>query len=373
MSRLEIVKESVIYRNPNPGYQAVSAANTSPVQLSENELVCSYNRGQAYYAVDLTLHLARSLDGGYSWSQQSLIYDGTPQKYSYHAPFASRISDGRIVLFGFRTDRSDPDRPLFNETTGGIAHIDNFLMFSDDNGESWSEPQILSRLEGCVITPCSPLIELPGGEWMLHFDRWHEFDDPGPYRPKSVLLFSSDQGESWSTPTLFGDGQSEGKGFWHGRIITLHDGRLFTMFWSADNKTRENLTLHRCFGSPDGRTWSTPEATNIPGQTNWPVDLREGRMAAIYTRRESDNPGLFVTLSEDEGKTWDLENQVCVWDATGRDKLGVVSLESYPRSHDTIAFGAPHAMRLMNGNILVSFWCTEMSITHVRSAILKVV
>lgn len=372
MPRFELIHDSIIYRNPNPGYQAVSAANTCPVQLSDNELICPYNRGQAYYSVDLTLHLARSNDGGATWSEQSLIYDGRARKYSYHAPFATRLRDGRIVVFAFRTDRSDPDRPMFNEATGGVTAIDNILLQSNDGGRTWTEPQVLPTIDGCVITPSTPLVELANGEWMLHFDRWHTFDAPGPYRPQSVILFSRDEGNTWSTPTIFGDGASQGKGFWHGRIIKLNDGRLFSLFWSADNQTQKTLTLHRCLGSADGRSWSTPEPTNIPGQTNWPVDLGEGRIAAIYTRREGENPGLFVTLSEDEGKTWDLENQACVWDATGRDKLGVEAPNAYPRSHDTIAFGAPHATRLQSGNVLVSFWCTELSITHIRSAILAV-
>jgi hypothetical protein len=79
-----------------------------------------------------------------------------------------------------------------------------------------------------------------------------------------------------------------------------------------------------------------------------------------------------VALSADNGLTWDLDNQLLLWDASGRDRLGVNAPESYPRSHDTIAFGAPTAMRLGDGDILVSFWCTDMAITHIRCARLRV-
>jgi hypothetical protein len=143
MAQLEVVLESIVYRNPDPGYRYVMASNPSPVQLSEHEIVCPYNRGQAYYSTDLTLHLARSLDGGATWSEHSLIYDGTRQKYSYHAPMATRLHDGRLLIVGFRTDRSDRDRPLFNEATGGLASVENFLMQSADGGRTWTEPQVL--------------------------------------------------------------------------------------------------------------------------------------------------------------------------------------------------------------------------------------
>jgi hypothetical protein len=207
----------------------------------------------------------------------------------------------------------------------------------------------------------------------LHFDQWHGFYEPGPYKPRSVLLFSSDCGATWSAPVTFGDGEAIGKGFWHGRIITMGDGSLYVLFWSAEAGTLETIPLHYSVGSPDGRQWSEPQQTNIPGQTNYPVDLGNGRMAVIYTRREGDNPGFFVTLSTDGGKTFDIDNQIRVWDATGRDKLGVSAPDSYPRSHDTIAFGAPTAIPLLNGDFLVSFWCTEMSTTHVRSARMRIV
>ena len=132
------------------------------------------------------------------------------------------------------------------------------------------------------------------------------------------------------------------------------------------------LPLHRCFGSANGLNWSTPEATNIPGQTNGVVDLGDGRMVAIYTSRASDLPGFRICLSMDWGLTWDIDNQLVVWDATGRERLGVDAPESYPRSHDTIAYGAPTANLLPDGNILVTFWCTEMSLTHIRYALLRV-
>jgi hypothetical protein len=111
----------------------------------------------------------------------------------------------------------------------------------------------------------------------------------------------------------------------------------------------------------------------MPGQTNDVADLGDGRFVGFFTVRESAQPGFRAVLSEDWGKTWDLDNQIVVWDASGRDRLGVSAPDSYPRSHDTIAFGAPTASRLLDGDVLVSFWCTEMSITHVRYARLRVV
>mgnify|MGYP002832736370 FL=1 len=67
MPQIEIVSEGPIYRNPNPGYVHVSALFSSLVQLSESEILCTYNRGAGMYAIDLAFHAARSTDGGASW------------------------------------------------------------------------------------------------------------------------------------------------------------------------------------------------------------------------------------------------------------------------------------------------------------------
>jgi len=59
------------------------------LELPSGELICTYNRGSAMYATDLTFHVARSADGGHMWSDGGPIdlraRDAWP--YSYHDPF----------------------------------------------------------------------------------------------------------------------------------------------------------------------------------------------------------------------------------------------------------------------------------------------
>jgi hypothetical protein len=132
------------------------------------------------------------------------------------------------------------------------------------------------------------------------------------------------------------------------------------------------LTNHICVSDASARSWSEPVATNLPGQTSAVVELNDGRLCIVYTDREAAQPGIMAALSEDGGKTWDLDSQLRLWDATGRDRLGVVSLDTYPRSHDTIAFGAPEARAMANGDVYAAWWCMEAAIVHVRWARLRV-
>ena len=372
MAELEITGSGVIYINPEPGYRSNFSCHSYVVQLSDAELLCTFQRGQAMYSVDSVLTQARSTDGGQTWVPEAEILpaDG---RFSYHGPLVTRMPDGMVVVNAIRWDRSDPEKPIFNETTGGIVPSDTLLLRSTDNGATWTNPEVLDLGDGRIVTPSGAIVTLSDGRWFLPFDQWHAFNDPSPYRPRTVAYFSSDKGQSWTDPVTFGDGASAGKGHWHGRIIRLRDDGLFTLFWSADMSSKAVLPLHYSFGSPDGREWSTPQSTNIHGQTNWPVDLGNNRMVAIYTVRDTKPPGFFAVFSEDGGKTWDLDQKILVWDATGRDRIGVSKTDSYPRSHDTISFGAPTAIALLNGDIFCSFWCTELSVTHIRYVQLRLV
>ena len=95
-------------------------------------------------------------------------------------------------------------------------------------------------------------------------------------------------------------------------------------------------------------------------------------MAAAYTVRTGMTPGIMVALSDDGGRTWDLDHQLMVWDAVGQEFLGVARKPEYPASHDNIAFGKPNLARLPSGDLIASWWCTQACVTHTRYARLAV-
>lgn len=373
MQSLSLVESGVIFRNPDPGHSYIAALFPTPLQLPDGSLLCTYNRGTAMYAADLTFYLDRSLDGGRTWQSEGQIYEAAQddRPFSYHAPFVSRMRDGSLVIGGFRADRSDRARPMFNEATGGLLRNEPIILRSTDQGRSWSPPEPVRLPSGIVATPATSIIELEDGQWFWPFDQWNDFDDPSPYQPRTLGFFSADRGATWGDMLAYADGASEGKGFWHGKPIVLDNGGLLTMYWAADMTSGENLPNYLCRADASARDWSKPEPTAVPGQTSALVDLGDGRLCVVYTWREAEHPGIMAALSADGGKTWDLEHQVRLWDATGRDRLGVESLATYPRSHDTIAFGAPAAISTDDGAVFATWWCMEAAMVHIRWARLR--
>ena len=52
MARIRLVDEGVVYRNTNPGYEFHFACHSHLVRLTPQELLCTFQRGQALYSVD---------------------------------------------------------------------------------------------------------------------------------------------------------------------------------------------------------------------------------------------------------------------------------------------------------------------------------
>ena len=376
---LEIVSQGVIYRNPYPGYRAVTAVMGQILPLTSSHWLCAFRQGSAFFSDDGMIHIARSRDMGASWEHEGPVHRlGSHEKgYNYTSPELSIRADGAILLAAFRVDQSDPQKLFVNAETGGLLPIENIFFVSMDEGCTWSRPQPITLPAEwptpVVGAPNGPIIELDDGRWFFGLETWKAYDDTGPPDFRSLGLFSDDGGDTWGALTTIADGRGRNRAYSHGRFTKRLDGRLFAMLWTGTADMSASFELHAVVSDVTGRQWSGPRPTGLPGQTNWAVDLGDGRMAAIYTRRDSEQPGLVAVISEDDGMTWNTEEQVMVWDAYGKEALGVPRTDRYPSSHDAIAYGKPHAARLSCDEFVTTFWCTQGADTHVRYCQLKVV
>jgi hypothetical protein len=61
-----------------------------------------------------------------------------------------------------------------------------------------------------------------------------------------------------------------------------------------------------------------------------------------------------------------MEERLILYDASGNTNVGIRENGTELQSMMGYAFGMPHAFLLEDGNIMVSYWCTEECITHIR-------
>lgn len=369
MAKLGIVHEGAIYRNPDPGHRALCAYLPNVVPLSDQELCCFYRIGQAFYSHDGRIARVRSRDGGRTWAQEGLVWDPRQDRHKliYTAPHATLLRDGTLLLTASRYPADEQNLTRFNPETGGMKSAEVVLFQSNDGGHHWSKPEPLD-LGGGPIDPPSSILELDNGHWFLACESWKDWSDPTPIHIKGFALFSVDGGKTWKDRVDFPSASRSDRMFSHSRYTRMLDGRICALQWTQSIGGKENHDLHFVISDASGRKWSQPQPTGIGAQTSWVADLGNGLLAATFTVRERRRPGIAVTLSHNEGKTWELEDQVLVWDAVGQEFLGVTHKPDYPASHDNIAFGKPNTARLPCGDIICSWWCTQACVTHIRYA-----
>ena len=258
------------------------------------------NRGEnGYYCV--------SDDGGKTWTQPkapfgTLKIDGGEGR----ARGFQLLSLGDNKVFGVMSlvEEIGEDLPYFNEKTEAIKNTQLYTFFSEDGGETFSEPQRIamkSKYRGlsCVLT--SPPLLLKDGRIMVNFEVYKTYYDEGPFSHHAACIFSSDGGKTWGEEVTISEAGDIYP--WDHRAGELDEGHLVDYIWTFDRRINDYLNIHMTESFDGGYTWSELIDVGLPGQAGNPVQLKDGRVALPYFDR-TGVPTLKLAFSEDGGKTF---------------------------------------------------------------------
>ena len=359
---LHIVDEGIISHNPDRGaYMPV----VTP--LPDGNFIACQHVGESLGSADNYIEVLRSTDGGKSWDNEGSIHGGglPDDGYSYRGPKIGTVPDGRLVMTATRFETEDDN--LFNPDSEGLQRPEMLLLWSEDNGENWSAPQVVPvdlPPERYTWNGAGALLQLAQDRWMYPLETWKPEGYEGPPDQKAAAVFSADQGRTWGEFTAVADDVTGKILWWDQMCSVLPDGRIYTLIWTHKYGTSEDLNNHWTISADQGRTWSEPEPTNLRGQVCTPIPLKDGRVAAIYNFRHEPQ-GVHVALTEDFSH-FDVDGEVVVFDAGVEATLGTTDHENFLAEHMLIAFGKPGGVLLDDGDIMTYFWCTTGGVTHTR-------
>lgn len=333
--------------------------------LSDGSFIASQHVGRSLGSADCHIEVLRSPDGN-SWVNEGDIHGGAPDDgCSYRGPKISELPDGRLLMAATRFQATHDN--LFNAETEGLVRGELLLFWSENQGRSWSPPQPVPvdlPPERYTWNGAGIFLQLAADRWMYPIETWKPDGYAGPPDQKAAALFSPDQGRTWDEFVVVADDPSGSLLWWDQMCAVLPDGRIYTLLWTHQYGTPNDLTNHWTISSDQGRTWSDPAPTNLRGQVCTPIPLSDGRVAAIYNFRH-DPQGIHVALTEDLS-TFDLENEVVVFDAGQEATLGQPENKNFLAEHMQIAFGKPVGVLLDTNQLLTCFWCTAGGSTHTR-------
>ncbi|MBO4447850.1 MAG: exo-alpha-sialidase [Bacteroidales bacterium] len=158
--------------------------------LSDGSMLLSFEND--HYGWDI--YVCKSYDGGKTWTDARLIRHshlaqstvGDDLKVFLNPDFY-QLRSGRILMaWQWRYKNGYADLPNTNENCG----IE--LVYSDDRGETWSEPREIYR--GRCWEPA--FLELPSGEIQIYLTDSQEIKDKGSFACTSVIR-SFDGGATW--------------------------------------------------------------------------------------------------------------------------------------------------------------------------------
>ncbi len=339
-------------------------AFTSVKRLNGGPLIVGHQSGTAKHAVNSTLRLNRSLDGGQTWSeipfQFPTMLDGKPGSLS--SGDIVELPNGRLLLTGTWFDRSDPERPLFDAETQGVLHCKEILAVSEDQGATWGPWRVIPTpgLTGCAAT--GGTLSWSDGSIALAFESYKEFDDPRPSRHGAWLILSKDGGETFPDLHMVAQHPDHQIYYWDQRVcVGREPGEYFAFFWTHDLEQKKDLNVHFKHGSlrEVGHPFSKIQATTIPGQIGAPLLLDDGRLLVFVVDR--NRPGtMTLWSSRDKGLTWPEADKLVVHVHDEKAALtqqgAAVDFNEYWDDMLKWSFGHPAIVDLKDGKVLCVFY-----------------
>lgn len=136
--RFETIARGFVSRRDPDGPQPVAAGSRCAL-ARQGDVVCTFMVQSKLGINDFVPVLARSADGGITWSEPRPIWPHLASRYSL-AVSVSRAPSGDLFLYGIRTPIDTPGEVFWSEATQGLKQNDLVWARSTDGGITWSEP-----------------------------------------------------------------------------------------------------------------------------------------------------------------------------------------------------------------------------------------
>jgi sialidase-1 len=351
---IEVVESHVVYTNPKPMLRSSHGYFPGLAELPSGELLGLVVIGEAFEAVDLTTWVTRSTDRGRTWRLQGPLHDRALDPHptsDFLKPL--RLRDGTIIALGYRFDRLDPEQPIAIAETDGALNGDDVVAFSTDDGHTWTAPTVIHRRTPELVELPSRAIQLASGDIVATGGLFKMPDGTTPSGQFGALFRSRDGGRTWDDSTRYFDTPGHTVAAYESHIAEMQPGRLAAICWAFEIGTGRYLTNQVTVSHDDGLTWSEAIDTGIQGESANLLYLGGEQLLSIHTHR-GQTVGLYVRRIDLSGDRWRQLDERLVWgEGMGRQTRNGQRFFEFAHS---IRFGQGSLTRLSNGDVLATHW-----------------
>jgi hypothetical protein len=281
------------------------------------------------------------------------------------------LGGSRVMMLTNWMDASDMSLPYYNPDNESLKDTRIFTSFSENEGETWSEPALMQipDVDGPVPLTGPPL-RLGDGTLICQFEI-NKYDwDPAPWIHRSAMVFSYDGGRTWGDTVMVTE--EENMYYWDQRPNVLSDRiSLVDFFWTLDGHKEAYINIHARQSTDGGKTWGALYDTGIYGQPGQPVDLGDGRLATISIDRTS-SPVITVRTTGDLGRTYNQEVVVYERAKSEGEDSRQISMNDAWAEMSAFSVGHPALIKWNDSEILAYYYAGDhtdrTSIEYVRIA-----
>ncbi len=365
--KFETISEGFVSKREPNSSTAIAAGSRCAV-TREGEVICSFVVQSKLGVNDFKLVLARSSDGGLSWTEAKSMFPHLEAKYSIFG-VVSRAPDGDLFYFASRYPIDTPGESLWSDATQGLKQNELIWSKSNNGGRTWSEPKLIPMpIPGAAEAP-GPMTITGKGRWIFCYAPYNTFD-PNLIvdRNQLVAVRSDDQGKTWRHNSMirFESKYSTGAEAW---VVELADGRLLGTTWHLNQQDKSDHPNAYAISLDGGDTWKPYRSTGIMGQSTGLAALPDGRALFIYNQRKHGKPGVWLAVAKPTEKDFGVESNQIVWSAQTKTQSGSTGDHS---AWTDFSFGEPSVTLLPDKTLLVTLWCVQPTGQGIRYAKLRI-
>jgi hypothetical protein len=336
-------------------------------QLSNGDLLASFQAASVKNGIDSNAMLARSVDGGKTWAEPVAPFNSilNGKHGSLHLAYVSELEPQKLVASILWCDHfNDNTLEFFNPTTGGLLPTEACLSFSQDNGKTWSELKNIPKgvFDGTPTPVMGPVHKLDNGTLICPFETSKSYDDAGTWDHKAAYFISYDNGKTWPEHKVVAHDPQCRIYFWDHRMANLGHARLIDLFWAYDTTENKELNVYMSQSDDYGKTWLMPAQTDIVGQP-WPIYIRNNAIAvAVVDRSISQTIKLHMANLTDR---LDVVDSLVLYNA-GDVLKSQGDLNEQLTTMGSWAYGLPSGCKLKHEQLLVVYYAGNQTSTDIN-------
>ena len=257
-------------------------------------------------AGDIDLLVRRSTDNGKTWSEPEVIWDDKGNTCGNPCPVVD-METGTVWLLSTWNFGGDREHQIINGQGKDKRRV--FVMSSEDDGRTWSEPR---EITGEVKKPDwtwyatgpGSGIQLKHGKHAGRLVLACDHIEATTKHYYSHIIYSDDHGKTWNL-----GGRTPSHQVNECEVVELADGRLML---NMRNYDRSKKLRQRAFSRDGGMTWEDqgfdetliePICQASIHRYSWPTEGKRG-ILLFSNPASSKRENMTVRASFDEGKTW---------------------------------------------------------------------